>query len=66
MATLAMQSIWPIRSKRKLESDTLEKLAQDKRPIVLDTCHARASNFPVVRENTPIYFNGTQTTNQKS
>lgn len=65
MATVAMESIWPIRSKRKLKSDTLEKLEQDKRPIALDTHHAWASSSPVVKENAPDYFSGTQTSNQK-
>ena len=32
MATVAMQTIWPIRSKRKQESDTEEKQPQGKRP----------------------------------
>ncbi|MGB1847988.1 MAG: DUF2889 domain-containing protein [Pseudohongiellaceae bacterium] len=56
MATVAMQTIWPIRSKRKQESDTEEKQPQGKRPVVLDTCHAWASDSPVVRENAPKYF----------
>ena len=65
-ATVAMKSIWLIRSKRKLEPDAEEKLAQDKRLLVLDTCHACASNSPVVRGNAPGHSNGAQTSNQKS
>jgi len=66
MATVAMQTIWPIRSKRKQESDTEEKQPQGKRPIVLDTCHAWASESPVVRENAPRYFTGRPAKDQKS
>ena len=66
MATVAMQTIWPIRSKRKQESDTEEKQPQGKRPVVLDTCHAWASDSPVVRENAPKYFTGKPAQNEKS
>ena len=66
MATVAMQTIWPIKSKRKQESDTEEKQPQGKRPIVLDTCHAWASESPVVRENAPRYLTGRPAKDQKS
>ena len=66
MATVAMQTIWPIRSKRKQESDTEEKQPQGKRPVVLDTCHAWASDSPVVRENAPKYFTGKPAQDEKS
>jgi len=66
MATVAMQTIWPIRSKRKQESDTEEKQPQGKRPVVLDTCHAWASDSPVVRENAPKYFTGKPAQSEKS
>ena len=66
MATVAMQTIWPIRSKRKQESDTEEKQPQGKRPVVLDTCHAWASDSPVVRENAPKYFTGKPAQGEKS
>jgi hypothetical protein len=66
MATVAMQTIWPIRSKRKQESDTEEKQSQGKRPVVLDTCHAWASDSPVVRENAPKYFTGKPAQDEKS
>ena len=66
MATVAMQTIWPIRSKRKQESDTEEKQPQGKRPVVLDTCHAWASHSPVVRENAPKYFTGKPAQGEKS
>ncbi len=66
MATVAMQTIWPIRSKRKQESDTEEKQPQGKRPVVLDSCHAWASDSPVVRENAPKYFTGKPAQGEKS
>ena len=66
MATVAMQTIWPIRSKRKQEPDTEAKQPQGKRPIVLDTCHAWASDSPVVQENAPRYFTGRPAKGQKS
>ncbi len=66
MATVAMQTIWPIMSKRKQESDTEEKQPQGKRPVVLDTCHAWASDSPVVRENAPKYFTGKPAQSEKS
>ena len=66
MATVAMQTIWPSRSKRKQESDAEEKQPHGKRPIVLDTCHAWASDSPVVRENAPRYFTGGTAQNEKS
>ena len=66
MATVAMQTIWPIRSKRKQESDTEEKQPQGKRPVVLDTCHAWASDSPVVRENAAKYFTGKPAQGEKS
>jgi hypothetical protein len=66
MATVAMQTIWPIRSKRKQESDTEEKQPQGKRPVVLGTCHAWASDSPVVRENAPKYFTGKPAQDEKS
>ena len=66
MATVAMQTIWPIRSKRKQESDTEEKQPQGKRPVVLDTCHAWASDSPVVREHAPKYFTGKPAQSEKN
>ena len=66
MATVAMQTIWPSRSKRKQESDAKEKQPHGKRPIVLGTCHAWASDSPVVRENAPRYFTGGAAQNEKS
>ena len=66
MATVAMQTIWPIRSKRKQESDTEERQPQGKRPVVLDTCHAWASDSPVVRENAAKYFTGKPAQGEKS
>ena len=60
MATVAMQTIWPIKSKRRQESDAEEgeKTSGNKRPVVLDTCHAWATDSPVVRSNAPKYYTG--------
>jgi hypothetical protein len=60
MATVAMQTIWPIKSKRRQESDAEEgeKTSGNKRPVVLDTCHAWATDSQVVRDNAPKYYTG--------
>lgn len=57
MATVAMQTIWPLRQRRKNQADSASKKAS-KRPIVLDTCHAWSTNSPVVKENLPKYYTG--------
>ena len=57
MATVAMQTIWPLMRHRKKKSDSaIEK--SDHRPSVLDTCHAWASDSPVVKVNAPKYYTG--------
>ncbi|MDA1371919.1 MAG: DUF2889 domain-containing protein [Proteobacteria bacterium] len=57
MATVAMQTIWPLRSKKRnrTDSDTPES---GKRPVVLDTCHAWSTDSPVVKENASKYYTG--------
>ena len=54
MATVAMQTIWPLRKKNK---KNLEHKPH-KRPTILDTCHVWASDSPVVKENIPKYYSG--------
>ena len=57
MATVVMQTIWPLLRHRKNKPDSaIEK--SDKRPLVLDTCHAWSSDSPVVKVNAPQYYTG--------
>ena len=59
MATVAMQTIWPLirKPKRKEREGEAEK-QQSRRPLILDTCHAWASDSQVVKQNTPKYYTG--------
>ncbi|PCJ24365.1 MAG: hypothetical protein COA96_09585 [SAR86 cluster bacterium] len=57
MATVAMQTIWPLMRNKKNKSDSdIDKT--EKRPMVLDTCHAWASDSPVVKENALKFYTG--------
>ena len=56
MATVAMQTIWPLQSKNKSRKEVNRKSTNT--PTVLNTCHAWASNSPVVKENAPKYYTG--------
>jgi hypothetical protein len=61
MATVAMQTIWPLMRHRKNQADSElseEAGAVEKRPIVLNTCHAWSTESPVVKENAPKYYTG--------
>jgi len=57
MATVAMQTIWPLMQHRKKKPDS-EVIKTRRRPIVLDTCHAWSTDSPVVKENAPKYYTG--------
>ena len=57
MATVAMQTIWPLSRKPKRKAGEAEK-QQSRRPLILDTCHAWASDSQVVKQNTPKYYTG--------
>ena len=57
MATVAMQTIWPLLRHRKKQPDS--KVTKSKsRPVVLDTCHAWSTDSPIVKENAPDYYTG--------
>ena len=60
MATVAMQTIWPLLNhKRKaVDSDTPKSDKSSNRPIVLDTCHAWSTDSLIVKENAPNYYTG--------
>ena len=59
MATVAMQTIWPLSRKRKRkEREGEAEKRQSRRPLILDTCHAWASDSQVVKQNTPKYYTG--------
>jgi len=57
MATVAMQTIWPLLRHKKNKSDS-DVGTSDKRPVVLNTCHAWSTDSPIVRENAPKYYTG--------
>ena len=57
MATVAFQTIWPRRSHNRKQSDSSTN-SESRRPQVLDTCHAWATDSPVVKKNAPKYYTG--------
>ena len=57
MATVAMQTLWPLLSKRRQESGE-DRQGESRRPGILDTCHAWSSDSPVVKEVAPKYYSG--------
>ena len=59
MATVAMQTIWPMKAQRRRESQSMEETPKSKkRPVVLDTCHAWSTDSPVVKENASDWYTG--------
>lgn len=52
MATVAFQTLAPVRRKRPAEAGPL------KGPALLNTCYAYASNSPVVRDRWPDFYTG--------
>ena len=58
MATVAMQTIWPIKGQRRKEKNLMEEPPKKTRPVVLDTCHAWSTDSPVVKRNAPDYYTG--------
>lgn len=57
MATVAMQTIWPLMRHRKNQADS-DVGESSKRPMVLNTCHAWSTESAVVKENAPKYYTG--------
>jgi hypothetical protein len=57
MATVAFQTISPLKWKRRKESGAAVT-DSPRRPQVLDTCHAWASDSPVVKKNAPKFYTG--------
>jgi hypothetical protein len=57
MATVAFQTIWPRRRHKARQSDS-NVSDSNRRPQVLDTCHAWASDSPVVKNNAPKFYTG--------
>ncbi|MCY4357166.1 MAG: DUF2889 domain-containing protein [Gammaproteobacteria bacterium] len=65
MATVAMQTLWPFLSKRKKaaaktngDAHIANESQPRKRPQVLNTCHAWATDSPVVKENATQWYTG--------
>lgn len=57
MATVAMQSIWPLVRHRKNQADSAVE-ESNKPPVVLNTCHAWSTDSVVVKENAPKFYTG--------
>jgi hypothetical protein len=57
MATVAFQTIWPKRHKNTNKSDA-DMSGSKHKPQVLDTCHAWASDSPVVKKNAKDFYTG--------
>jgi hypothetical protein len=57
MATVAFQTIWPRRRHQAKQSDS-NASSSLRRPQILDTCHAWATDSPVVKKNAPKYYTG--------
>lgn len=57
MATVAMQTLWPLLRDRRDKADS-DVSDSPRRPMVIDSCHAWASDSPVVRENAPKWYTG--------
>ena len=63
MATVAMQTIWPVKAQRRKK--TVEDQSSSRRPPILDTCHAWATDSPVVRDNAPKFYTGSDPVEEK-
>jgi len=57
MATVAFQTIWPRRQKQPKQPDS-KTASSSRRPQVLDTCHAWATDSPIVKKNAPKFYTG--------
>ena len=56
MATVAMQTIWPLLSKSMKVKNSDQP--SERAPMVLNTCHAWDSKSSVVKENAPNFYTG--------
>ncbi|MBQ14153.1 MAG: DUF2889 domain-containing protein [Gammaproteobacteria bacterium] len=59
MATVAMQTIWPRLRHSKNQADS-DMDTGSKKPLVLDTCHAWATDSPIVKEIAPKFYTGSE------
>ncbi|PCH63112.1 MAG: hypothetical protein COC19_01675 [SAR86 cluster bacterium] len=57
MATAAMQTIWPMLKHQQNKADS-DISSDNKRPFIIDTCHAWASDSPEVKVNAPKFYTG--------
>ena len=53
VATTAFQTIYPIKSRRQ------ESRPDAKKPLMLDSCHALASDGEIVKRHWPQFYTGT-------
>jgi hypothetical protein len=54
---VAMQTIWPLIKHKKNQADS-DVGDSEKRPMVLNTCHAWSTDTVVVKENAAKYYTG--------
>ncbi|MBM3541137.1 MAG: DUF2889 domain-containing protein [Alphaproteobacteria bacterium] len=54
LATTAYQTIWPALSKKQKD----ENRASGKQPAIIGSCHAYATDSPVVKRNWPEHYTG--------
>lgn len=57
MATVAVQTIFPLQRHRRNEADS-EVSSDSGKPFVINTCHAWAEDSPVVKDNAPRFYTG--------
>ncbi len=60
MATVAFQSMSPFRKRMEGRQNTEEGTEEKKRPVVLNTCHAWATDSEVVKEHEPDFYTGAE------
>lgn len=59
MATTAFQSVYPYQEKRRRENPEIARAeGPRKKPRILDTCHALASDSHVVKKHWPEFYTG--------
>jgi hypothetical protein len=58
LATAAIQTIMPMKSKAGKNKISSNKESDSERPFVLNTCHAWATDSPVVKKHEPDYYTG--------
>lgn len=58
MATVAIQTVMPFKSKARKDKTVSLKESKNERPFVLNTCHAWSTESDVVKEHEPDFYTG--------